>query len=213
MSKREKIILGAVAAVAVVAVYIQFLAPSSLARGPDLRTLKQELTSFVTSTSTEMVQAKPSAQALYTIARAQRPWARDPFLASNEPLDIGKADAIAFPRFTYTSFVGQGSRLIAIINGEEYEEGQELDPPGFVLKRIFPNKVIIGVKGKEQETTVAIVEEVQDFEVQDSGAAGSEAHAAIVPALRDRVAPLRATIPAPAMHRPAEKSKTLSLEP
>jgi hypothetical protein len=159
MSKREKIILVVVAIAALAAGYIQFLAPSDKGDGVNIEEVKKELATFVTSTSAVVAQAKPSDRALYTIAVTRKPWDRDPFIEGEESIYLKKAPDITFPDFSYTGFVAAGMRRLAVIDGMEYEVGQELDPPEFVLRNIFPDKVIIGVKDNELETTVKLVEE------------------------------------------------------
>ncbi len=160
ISKREKIILGVVAGAAVVAAYIQFLAPSGGEGGIDIQKVKQDLTSFVTSTSAAVAQAKPDEQALHALALAARPWKGDPFLKTDEPIDLGKTEEINFPELSYTGFVGMDTKRVAVINGVEYEVGDELSSPGFILEEIHPDRVIVGVKGEQHRTTVPLVEEV-----------------------------------------------------
>ena len=45
--------------------------------------------------------------------------------------------------FNYTGYMEYGRKKVAIINGLEYGEGEKLETPGYVLKAIFPGKVII----------------------------------------------------------------------
>jgi hypothetical protein len=178
MSKRERIIIGIVAAVALSGAYVQFFVRSGQETArPDLKALKQELASFVSTTTAAVAQARPDERTLYAVARAQVRWERDPFLVTDAPLetvkpDHGKADTAGLPAFSYTGFVGHGARSLAIIDGREYEVGQELDPPGYLLKRILPEKVIIGVKGKAQEISVMLAEE--GVPVKRSRGEGSE---------------------------------------
>ena len=53
-----------------------------------------------------------------------------------------------------------GKRKMAIINGLEYEQGEELEPGGFMLLSIDSNKLVIGAKGKQQQTIVPMEEEI-----------------------------------------------------
>lgn len=159
MSKREKIILGMTIVVALVAGYVQFFMPSGKGEATDFEAKSRELRSFVTETSAMVAGAKPEENAVYKTVLAVETWRSDPFLKTDERLTLEKTTAFSFPDFLYTGFVGMGSRRVAVVNGMEYETGQELSPPGFVLKRIYPDRIVVGVKDKEQETTVPLVEE------------------------------------------------------
>jgi hypothetical protein len=159
MSKREKIIIAATLLVALVAVYIQFFAPGGKNGSPDPEEINQELGSFVSETSTLIAQAKPAENAVYKAMRAVEPWRADPFLKIDEQLSLEKSQEISFPAFLYTGFVGMESKKVAVINGMEYESGDELSPPEFILKHIYPERIIIGIKDGKQETTVPLVEE------------------------------------------------------
>ncbi|HDR15551.1 MAG TPA: hypothetical protein ENN79_08770 [Desulfobacteraceae bacterium] len=159
MSKREKIIIVVALIGALVAVYIQFFAPDGKNGTPDPEARKRELSSFVTETSTLVAQARPAEDAVYKTVRAVEPWRWDPFLETDEQLSLEKTRPASFPTFLYTGFVGLGSKKVAVVNGVEYESGHELSPPGYILKYIYPDRIIIGIKGGKQETTVPLVEE------------------------------------------------------
>ena len=71
-----------------------------------------------------------------------------------------KIEKVQFPTFIYTGFLQVGNKKMAVVNGLEYEQGEELEPGGFVLLDIFPRKLVIGAKGKLQQITVAMQEEI-----------------------------------------------------
>jgi hypothetical protein len=43
----------------------------------------------------------------------------------------------------YNGFIELGSKRLAIINGQEYEAGDKLNPGGFTIKSILPTRVVI----------------------------------------------------------------------
>ena len=51
-----------------------------------------------------------------------------------------------------------GAKNIAILNGLEYEEGEELEKSGFIIRKIFPEQVIIEIKGKQKEIAIPLEE-------------------------------------------------------
>jgi hypothetical protein len=53
-----------------------------------------------------------------------------------------------------------GDRKLAIINGVEYETGEELKFAGYIVERIEPLKVVIRDKEKQTIIIVPIKEEV-----------------------------------------------------
>ncbi|MBW2358691.1 MAG: general secretion pathway protein GspB [Deltaproteobacteria bacterium] len=71
-----------------------------------------------------------------------------------------EAEVLPEVTFSYSGYMEMGDRKIAIIDGMEYKTGEEIVPGGFVIRAIYPNKIVIGIKGKEEEITVPLVEEV-----------------------------------------------------
>ena len=65
--------------------------------------------------------------------------------------------------FTYSGYLEMVGVRIAIINGMEYETGDEIVGGPYVLRGIYPNRVVIGIKGVDGEKgkiTVPIEEEI-----------------------------------------------------
>ena len=54
-------------------------------------------------------------------------------------------------RVQYTGFLQMGDTRLAIINGMEYEAGDQLEPGGFIIRRILPNHVVVAPPGKNKE--------------------------------------------------------------
>ena len=51
-----------------------------------------------------------------------------------------------------------GSRYMAIINGTEYEAGEELEKGGFTIGNIYPNRVIIVLRGGKVKHSIPLEE-------------------------------------------------------
>ena len=161
MSKREKIILGLIpVAVIAAALYLFVFSTQKKTDTVDLAQLNKQLTEFVMTSSAALSAKSAKEREFYLIARAEAPWEQDPFLKTDTPLNTSKKEKIQFPQYTYSGFLGIGWKKLAVINGVEYEQGEELEPGGFVLRRIDPQQVVIGVKGEQQQITVPLAEEV-----------------------------------------------------
>ncbi len=58
----------------------------------------------------------------------------------------------------YTGYLEIGTRRIAVINGESYEAGEELEAGGYLVKRIRSSAVVIEEKGTGKDITVPLEE-------------------------------------------------------
>ena len=58
----------------------------------------------------------------------------------------------------YTGFLQMGNKNMAIINGLEYESGETLQPDGYTVGAIYPNRVIILIRGGKQRVSVPLEE-------------------------------------------------------
>lgn len=109
-----------------------------------------DLNAFVTNLSAGLPKDATKNLNLLIFSRAEKEWKQDPFLdaksyrlwtKSREP---AKAVAAApKSQFAYTGYVEVNKERIAIINGMEYREGENLDVNGFLLKSVSPVGVVI----------------------------------------------------------------------
>lgn len=101
----------------------------------------------------------------YRIARAEAKWECDPFYKTAAPKKPRPAKRKVIPdqltrlKLTYSGYVEMGDKKVAVINGIDYESGEELQVAGYIIKRIEPLKVVIGHKKKGGTFTVPIIEE------------------------------------------------------
>ena len=151
LEKREIVIL-AITALAILYGVFNFLLGKSVQKPAVSSTLQaEEFKNLVGEITTAMSVGTLSVGEAYGISRAEAEWQHDPFyekktyremLSYKETAKAGKEvkEKIAF---NYTGYMEYGGRKVAIINSIEYSEGEKLETPGYVLKAIFPGKVII----------------------------------------------------------------------
>ena len=110
--------------------------------------------SFVSDLTNKMAQKDISESSRYIISKAKAGLKKDPFIRSEMAI-MAKADrelaatSVQKADFTYTGYLNMGMKSLVIINGMEYEAGDELEQDGYFVKNIFPTKVVIGVKGRD----------------------------------------------------------------
>jgi hypothetical protein len=149
LEKRQIIILGVMGIVIVFAAF-SLLAPKKKTSSPSMSRQTAELNTFVTSLAAGLPKDATKNLNILIFSRAEKEWQQDPFLdaksyrswtKSREP---AKAVAAA-PKnqFAYTGYVEVNRERMAIINGMEYREGENLDVNGFLLKSVSPAGVVI----------------------------------------------------------------------
>ena len=82
------------------------------------------------------------------IQKAEAAWKQDPFLEIQKaqavkPTDKPTPVTARLPNLVYNGFIELGSKRLAIINGQEYEAGEKLNPGGFTIKSILPTRVML----------------------------------------------------------------------
>jgi hypothetical protein len=164
MKKREKIILVIMALVVLYGAYELFFASAGKKEIPG----KKE---FVKTTNTVDELIKKVNNALnevtvtdverYIIASAEAKWANDPFLFIKPKRGggvpgTGPEDQV---NIRYTGYIEMGDLRLAILNGMEYESGEEILPGGYILRVVKPDRVVVQNKADKREVTVMITEE------------------------------------------------------
>ena len=99
----------------------------------------------------------------YIIEKAPKQWDKDPLLSSDSEFqfkaDNTEADVSALKvNIKYTGYLNMGAKNLAILNGLEYEEGEELEKGGFIIRKIYPERVIIVIKGQQEEINIPLEE-------------------------------------------------------
>jgi hypothetical protein len=164
MSKREKIIVGLMVLAVIYGVYIMFFeSPQSadtFSAGGD-REL-EALNTFISKVAEKSKSGLSKKQA-YVLKKAQTAWKQDPLVqleAKKAEVDSGP-DPVLDARVRYTGFLQMGDTRLAIINGMEYGAGDRLEPGGFIIRRIFPDQVVLTPPGKKKKTMILPMEETE----------------------------------------------------
>jgi len=148
--KRQQIIILSIMAVAVIyGVYDLFIAPKN-----DTKTVTSigktvDMGTFLSDVSASTLVSQLSALDMNIIKKAEAPWQRNPFFGKKafrewtmikEP---AKAGSGTHQSFIYSGYLKASNKNIAIINGVEYEAGDELEEEGYILKKVYQNKIVI----------------------------------------------------------------------
>jgi len=158
------IILG-VMGIVILSAAFYFLAPKKKASIPSMANKTVELNTFVTDLNAGLAKDATRNLNILIFRRAEKEWKQDPFLdaksyrAWSKAREPAKAGAAA-PKieFTYSGYLEVNSEKMAIINGMEYREGEELDVKGFVLKSVSPARVVIENRAARAAQTIPLQE-------------------------------------------------------
>ena len=165
MTKREQIIVGVMLLVVVYGVYTLFFSSPSkqalVSSDKELETLNAFIAKVADST-----KAGLSEQQAYMLQKAQAGWKQDPFVPitakiqareqEEETIDYSRLKA----KIVYTGFLQMGNKRLAIINGMEYEAGDRLEPGGFSIRSIYPNRVVLASPDMGKKTFILPLEEM-----------------------------------------------------
>jgi len=165
LETRQKIILG-VMGIAVLYAGFQFLMPKKKSIAIDVKQKTEELNTFVTTLTAGMGKDEGKALAPLIFARAEKEWVKDPFLdeKSFKALAAAKELSNELPKvlpkveFVYSGYIEAGRKQMAIINGMEYQAGENLEAKGYVLKSVSPASVVIENRGIGATVTVPLLE-------------------------------------------------------
>lgn len=150
LTKQQIIILSIMGAAILFAVYDFLIAPRTEPAVIDIGKKSADLEVFKTNITANIPRGLSAADD-YIVSRAEAGWTHDPFYDSRsfrewvrfkEPAKtvVKTSQKIVFG---YSGFLKVDKRKVAIINGAEYESGDALEIEGYVLKNIYPDKVVI----------------------------------------------------------------------
>lgn len=148
MSNREKIIIFLTLAAAVYGL-VDFLLLGG-GDGNDRATSAQTVNA--TQLSRDLAQDEPTAVETYILERVSKTWSKDPFYLREQAAapTAEKQEAV----FVYSGFVDYGGVKVAVINGLEYEVGDELEQSGYVVRSISSDHVVLEDTVKSGEVKV-----------------------------------------------------------
>ena len=122
----------------------------------------EALNTFITKVA-DKAKSGPSKKQAYILQKAQADWKQDPFVqlqSKKVEEDTGPAPVLD-ARVRYTGFLQMGDRRLAIISGMEYETGDRLESGGFIIRSIFPNRVMVSPPGKNKKLMILPMEETE----------------------------------------------------
>ncbi|KUG29377.1 hypothetical protein ASZ90_000731 [hydrocarbon metagenome] len=142
MTKREKMLLGIMGTAVIVGVGM-FLMPGSgrvgLPKGQDAAVTVAK--SNAEAQAKMVKDAGASALEAQVADMALRPWNTTVFY--DKPLDIQSETVRDASMPAYTGYVEVGALRLAIIDGYEYREGDELETGSFLVEQITPPQVTL----------------------------------------------------------------------
>lgn len=164
MSKREKIILIIMALTVIYGFYALFLENPTTredkltASGSKL----DEFNKFITTVAA-LTKGGLSSEDTYIIERIPVNWAKDPLLNTRQSFDFKpdeeKEDmTLEKLGISYSGFMKMGKKSLAIINGLEYEIGEELPDNGHIVDQIYANRVVIVTGDSRKKISVPLDE-------------------------------------------------------
>jgi hypothetical protein len=151
LTRQQMIILSIMALVVLFAVYDFFIAPRSKAELIDIGKKTSELEAFLTDITSKLPKGSLPTSDAYVLSRAETGWVHDPFYERksirewDKRKERAKAGGGMSQRvsFSYSGYLKVRDKNLAIINGVEYEAGEALEIEGYILKKIYPGKVVI----------------------------------------------------------------------
>ena len=164
MAKRRKIILMTVMLAIVYGAYSFFLESPLKRSTVDTGINKGELNKMIADVAENLSKEGLDKADAYIIARAEAEWKSDPFyktvVRERRTARERKAVPVKLKKvpLTYSGYVEMGDKRVAVINGIEYETGEELEVAGYIIERIEPLEVVIGHKKNPGTFTVPVVE-------------------------------------------------------
>ena len=165
MLNRERIIVILMIVVVIYGAYNLFLSPGKKSPATGSQEKMAELKNFVVDAATNLTSETVSAVDKYIIDQAEKAWPDSPFLQSgniltSQPFEA-KADVkVESIKLAYTGFLQTENSLLAIVNGMEYETGEQLSEAGYYIKSISQNKVVIGVENNSRTIILPLDEDV-----------------------------------------------------
>lgn len=162
MAKREKVILIITFLAVIYAAYALFLsAPKNASPVPAGEELKG-LQALVDELKQNLQKENLSEADTYVLEKVNAEWGPDPFY--EEKIEQKTSSALdALPEnitLNYYGYMEIGKRRVAIINGMEYETGEELEVEGYIVRGIYPTKAVIEIRARQSKIQLPLVEEV-----------------------------------------------------
>lgn len=155
MTKREKVIMGVMLTAVIFGAYNFLYSPSeNEALNPEKA--MSELNTAIVDLAGK-INRNTLSNADYILTKAKEEWQKDPFvqnlggLDDLEKEDSSKQAAAGPTSILFSGFIHVGEKMIAIINGLEYEEGDVIGDGGLSVQKIFREKVLLRSENGEDQ--------------------------------------------------------------
>jgi len=162
MSKREKILIGLMVLAVAYGCYVWFLPSTQQAATENDDNQEKILNDFIIKVA-EKTTTGLSKNMAYVLQKAEAKWDRDPLIQIEPKTPDEEEEESQQPvlttKMTYSGFLRMGDKLLAIINGMEYEAGDRLEPSGFIIRSISISRVVIAPPGRNKKTINLPMEE------------------------------------------------------
>jgi PhoPQ-activated pathogenicity-related protein len=151
MSKREKIIVSLMIASVIFGAYhfLSMARPDVRFRMPGKEPVKKKEKNIAVSLS-EKEQ--------YILKQAALPWADDPFITHTSKTKQVKIYPPIPKDLKYSGWLKVENRMLAIINGTEYQIGEIISQTQYLVADISPKQVVIALPGGINPGTVPMME-------------------------------------------------------
>ncbi len=161
MAKREKIILVLMAIAVLIGGYDLLFKSSSVSSPVIKKKSATELTDFVTSVIGGI--RKKDTKSDYIVRLATLDWTKDPFLqfdpaGESENNKRAGRDSGQTLDLNYSGYLKMGGKSLAVINGIEYEEGENLVNGEYAIEKIFPARVMLRSSSSSNSITLFLDE-------------------------------------------------------
>lgn len=142
MTKREKMLLGIMGAAVIVGGALFTMTGGGrggLTKGPDKLVTQARTNAEAQAKAVKTAGANPMEA--HVADMALRPWNTKVFYEKSLDIKSDAARDASMPM--YSGYVEVGALRLAIIDGYEYREGDELETGGFLVERITPPQVTL----------------------------------------------------------------------
>lgn len=156
MGKREKVLIALMALAIGYGGFELFYSPA--ARGPEIKdTVEVEAArELARSVNKTLQEADLDQDQQYVLEAASSAWSKNPFYVWPVPEDTREEALPEEERevMIYSGYLEMGRVRLAVINGLEYQVGEELAGGRFVVTRITPSNVTVQSRKSQLELTI-----------------------------------------------------------
>ena len=166
MTRREQIIVVLMILAVLYGVYALFATQGAGTEAmPDMEAQLQEANKAVMIVASSIKPPPEEKANQYTIAQADQAWTLDPFfklapVKEQTKETVSEQDVASMMDgeigLNYTGYIMAGGRILAIINGVEYQAGEQITESGLTIVSISKEDVVIGKEGSSAKKVIPL---------------------------------------------------------